>query len=297
MPLRDSSVRLRSVQRFEFFFFSYSDFSSMNPMLDLIPGKKGFTASKLAALLAGILFAGALAWLAVPCVTRLLAAVGPGFWITARASIAPSYLFVAVNLIIIAIWNLSEKRATNTGHRPEEESNTDPTPISLKSKDLASSLSASPSEFLKTPSNPTENDEECSPALRSESSCVTTESEEKSTATSRSSLVLSDPALTSVDPVAEEAPAAEDWGVNDSLDATWNAIMRKSGRGERSSLLQAHKPSKWPDPVSAAASGGDAMSMCNDEMDQRFEEFIQKNYDQIRLRNSQKANQRWLVGD
>ncbi|KAL0918418.1 hypothetical protein M5K25_010425 [Dendrobium thyrsiflorum] len=277
------------------------DIPPMNAMLDLlrIRGKKAFSTTKLAALVGGIFFAGTLAWFVVPCIFSLLASNISGLWNSVRSSTAPPYLFIAVNFIILTIWKLSENRALHTERFPEEESPFNTDIISVRSRDLVSSHAphllrkTSPEDFGKTPSIPAGNGmladsaaEETSPAPASESSCITTVSEEKSTASSSSSndLLLSEAALTVIGAEGKEEAAVDDRDGTDSLDATWNAITRKSGRWERSPppLTAAKQPVR----VSAAAAKGyNAFSEGNDAMNQRFDDFIKKNYDQIRLRN------------
>ncbi|KAI0510179.1 hypothetical protein KFK09_010779 [Dendrobium nobile] len=275
------------------------DIPPMNAMLDLlrIHGKKAFSTTKLAALVGGIFFAGILAWFVVPCVFSLLASNIPGLWNSVRSSTAPPYLFIAVNFIILTIWKLSENRALHTERLPEEESPFSPDIISVRSRDLVSSHAphllrkTTPEDFGKTPSISAGNGvtdsaaEETYPAPASESSCITTVFEEKSTASSSSSndLLLSEAALTAIGAEGKEKTAVDDRDGTDSLDATWNAITSKSGRWERSPPpLTA---TKQPVRVSAAAvKGYNAFSEGNDAMNQRFDDFIKKNYDQIRLR-------------
>ncbi|KAH0461629.1 hypothetical protein IEQ34_009204 [Dendrobium chrysotoxum] len=269
------------------------DIPPMNAMLDLLRIR-----GKLAALVGGIFFAGTFAWFVVPCVFSLLTSNIPRLWNSVRTSTAPPYLFIAVNFIILTIWKLSENRALHTERLPEEESPFKPDIISVRSRDLGSSHAShllrktSPEDFGKTPSIPAGNGmltdsaaEETSPAPASESSCITTVSEEKSTASSSSSydLLLSEAALTAIGAEGKEKTAVDDRDGTDSLDATWNAITSKSGRWERSPPpLTADKQ---PVRVSAAAvKGYNAFSEGNDAMNQRFDDFIKKNYDQIRLR-------------
>lgn len=271
----------------------------MNAMLDLlrIRGKKAFSTSKLAVLVAGILFAGTFAWFVVPCVITLLASTIPSLWASVRSATAPPYLFIAVNFIILTIWKLSENRALHTDRVPEEENPFNTDVISLRSRDLVSSQNPhlsrkiSPEDLSKTHSIPAGNakltdfvGEEPSPASASESSCMTTVSAEKSTASSSSNGVLvSKSSLTAIYPEGkEETTVLDKRDETDSLDATWNAITRKSGRWER---LQ---PPPSPQPLTAgkrtAIKDNNALSEGNDDINQRFDDFIKKNYDQIRLR-------------
>ncbi|KAH0460364.1 hypothetical protein IEQ34_011027 [Dendrobium chrysotoxum] len=227
----------------------------MNAMMDLLRIR-----GKLAALVGGIFFAGTLSWFVVPCVFSLLASNIPRLWNSVCSSTAPPYLFfIAVNFIILTIWKLSENRALHTERLPEEESPFKPDIISVRSRDLTS-----PEDFGKTPSIPAGNGmltdsatEETSPAPASESSCITKVSTEKSTASSSSSidLLLSEAALTAIGAEGKEKTAVDDRDGTDSLDATWNAITRKSGRWERSPPISATADSRQPAFSSVGGSG------------------------------------------
>ncbi|XP_020571003.1 uncharacterized protein LOC110018103 isoform X2 [Phalaenopsis equestris] len=269
------------------------DLPPVNAMLHLlrIPGKKLFSTTRLAVLLAGTLFAGTFAWFVVPCLFNLLASTISNLWVSVRSSTAPPYLFVAVNFIILTIWKLSENRVIHSDRMPEEENPFNSDVVSLRSQDLVSPLNpqvfrkTSMDDSRKTPSIPTENyiltdsaEEKPSPAPASESSCITTVSEEKSTASSSSDgLNLPDSGLTTTFPKGKEE-------IVDSLDATWNSITRKIGRWERSPsppLIAGKQTGRLSEMT---VSGDCALSEGKDDMNQLFEDFIKKNYDQFRLR-------------
>lgn len=274
-------------------------------MLDLlrIRGKKAFSTSKLAVLVAGVLFAGTFAWFMVTCVFSLLASTIPSLWTSVRSSTASPYLFIAVNFIILTIWKLSENRPLHSERLPEEESPFNHDVISLRSRDLVSfqnphlTRKTSLEDFCKPHLIPAGNvkltdsaGEEPSPGSASESSCITTVSEEKSTASSSSNgLLVPESTMTAIYPEGkEETTLVDERNETESLDDTWNAITSKSGRWERSKPPPSTQPlaaGEGSAQVSATVvTGNNALSAGNDEINKRFEDFIKKNYDQIRLR-------------
>ncbi|KAG0472913.1 hypothetical protein HPP92_014379 [Vanilla planifolia] len=282
----------------------------MNPILDLFCslGKKGFSTSKIGVVLVGIVSAACLVWFSAPWIVSLHGSTIPRLWSAVRSSAAPSYLFVAVNFIILTIWKLSENRTLHMDQCLEEESDSlsHPASISVKPRDLGSSLplpllrKPSPENSTsKSPSFSAANAEEPSLAVFSESSCVTKESEERSTASSAPTVLATlDSASSVLDTEEEEQAVVDDTGENDSLEATWNAIMQKSGPYGRPSLrtpaeLPAYSMRSVRLPTTARVS--DAFSEGHDEMNQLFENFIKKNHDQIRLQKPGEANHQWLV--
>jgi Domain of unknown function (DUF4408) len=113
----------------------------------------------------------------------------------------------------------------------------------------------------------------------SDESCLTEEkSEEKSTASSHLEMRRSEkPKLASeteivrrLEPEVEEPAVVEEGevDVDDSMDATWKAIMAKTPRPV------VPTPSRATEPESSIGA---------DEMNRRFEDFIKKSRDQIRL--------------
>lgn len=272
--------------------------SAMNAMLDLLrlPGKKGFSTTKFALLLAEILFAVIVAWFAIPFVFGFLGSAVPRLWVYVRSATAPPYLFLAINFIILTIWKLSENRSFYTDSLPEEDSNSNPGLFSLRSRDLGSAQAVQllqkslPEDCNKAHSIsagngllPDYTGEESSLAPAPESSCLTAESEEKSISSPPPpplGFSVPEPALAAMDPEREEVAMVDGRNEDDSLNATWNSIMRKSRR--------------FPAPPAVGKSTPrecNPSSECNDDINQRFDDFIKKNYDQIRLRKPGGLNQ------
>ncbi|KAK8960361.1 hypothetical protein KSP40_PGU021190 [Platanthera guangdongensis] len=262
------------------FLFS-SDIPLMNTMLDLLrgAGKKGLSRTKLAVLVAEILSAAAVVWFGIPFLLGFLSSASPRIWTHLRSSTAPRYLFLAVNFIIFTVWKLSVNRAIHADCLPEEEKNSNPPDLSsshtvrILQKISSEDRNEIPSIHDENATSPYYAGEELSPAPPSELSCVTTEHEEKPIAASSSSfssaVSLPQPALIPKNPDQTEETTVIDLDEEASLDATWSSIMRNS---RREAAPVAKTAGRVPPPEG------------NDEINQRFDEFIKKNYDQIRLR-------------
>ncbi|XP_072984465.1 uncharacterized protein [Typha latifolia] len=200
------------------------------------PDTTAISAAKLGLLAVAVVSVVSLAILAAPHLGDLIAAVIPPF----SSLISPAYLFITVHLIILAIWKLSDHKQRAPPPPPP------PPPRSSKH---------SPPEFL--PSRIPEGSGDPSP---SDTSCVTTESDERSTASSRADVRKSvKPPPESVEMVEEVEEEGQ------SMDATWNAIAEEAAVEE---------------------SAGE------DELTRRFEDFIRKNHDQIRLQREESEGRR-----
>ncbi|KAJ8465983.1 hypothetical protein OPV22_028535 [Ensete ventricosum] len=207
-------------------------------------------AAKITFCFIGILSFGAAARAAVPAAVEALASAVPGFWEFLRTWLAPPYLFIAVHFIILVIWKLSDQKQEHHQHREQwaaAELMAEPgNPAKVKSFEP---LHISPVPILRKPSPEMWRDEispsPTTPALRapdpgesstSDASCLTTESGEISTASSASVVKKSaEPESMSSLKVKkdedEAAAVATAAGIeNDSMEATWKAIMEKSSR-------------------------------------------------------------------
>ncbi|XP_008802991.1 uncharacterized protein LOC103716661 isoform X2 [Phoenix dactylifera] len=249
-------------------------------------------AAKFAFLLAGILSIAAFARIAVPYTAALIASALPNAWAALRTWLVPPYLFITVHLIIIVIWKLSDQKQPHSW--PADDKSPD-SPQPLKPKDFGASplpRKPSPEIWQEMSPDPPESDSatpasaeepgETSPP--SDVSCLTTDSDEQSAAASRLDVKKSiTPAPETVESVMEEesapAPGAE-IEENDSMDDTWNAIMSRS-RSSRSEAAAGRGM------IRAAPAAADP-----DEMNRRFEDFIKKKKDEIRLQRDESDQRR-----
>lgn len=170
---------------------------------------------------------------------------------------APPYLFLVVHVIIAVIWKLSDRKP------PQNPA----VPADAPPKDLPEPLSPD-----------------------SDESCITDdESGEKSPASVASVRVE----------VEEES------GEKDSMDDTWRAIvLKKAGTWERARRPEVEAEAEAAESAgerrimrksetfkeSSGATGSAAAA--DDEWNQRFDAFIKKNYDQIRLQTGGGAYRR-----
>ncbi|XP_064951457.1 uncharacterized protein LOC135605375 [Musa acuminata AAA Group] len=259
-------------------------------------------AAKIAFCFLGILSFGAAARAAIPAAAGALASAVPGFWEFLRSWLAPPYLFIAVHLIILVIWKLSDQKQEHHQHREQwaaAERMAEPeNPAKVKSFEP---LHISPVPILRKPSPEMWRDEISpsltTPAVRapdpgefstSDASCLTTESGEISTASSAFAVKKSvEPesmsSLTVKKDEDEAAAAATAAGTaNDSMEATWKAIMEKSPRAAEVPPPTASSGRGSRQPVAPPSSTG------QDELNRRCDDFIKKNYEQIRFLSSRR---------
>ncbi|KAG6508980.1 ESX-1 secretion-associated protein EspI-like [Zingiber officinale] len=89
-------------------------------------------------------------------------------------------------------------------------------------------------------------------------------------------------------PLDKEAESSEE---NDSMEATWKAIMEKTPRGGENPGPR--RPPPPPSPPTAAIRARLPSVTGRDELNRRFDDFIKKRHDQIRLQRHE-SNQRRL---
>ncbi|XP_020080036.1 uncharacterized protein LOC109703723 [Ananas comosus] len=166
------------------------------------------------------------------CTWGISGAVVPGTRGSARAWLVPPYLFITVHLIILVIWRLSDhKLHRDHSPPPAQEAAEEP---AAKPRDLA--RKPTPESWHEDPAPPPESSES--------SSCVTTESDEGSTASSR---VLG---------------------------------LKRSVKPSPGSVIRVEEEEEEEEEEAAATVGGD-------ELTRRFEDFIRRNHDQIRLQREE----------
>lgn len=243
----------------------------------------GFGTAIWAARLAGVVSVLLLARTAVPFSVVLLASGFPRLWSAIRCWLVPPYLFITVHLMIIIIWKLSEHKQ-HGDHRPEEEKSAPDAPLPASPTDLVrkpspeilhgiSPFIGDPAESeAKTPV-PFPKSGESMPEPSSDASCLTTESDENSTASSHHDIKKG----ITLTMTSTEAPTEEE--DDDTMDATWKAIMK----GGAARVVRFSAPEAEP-PEAVAAGGGlrrDPSEPGHEEWNRRFDAFIKKNYEQI----------------
>ncbi|XP_042451287.1 uncharacterized protein LOC122036136 [Zingiber officinale] len=230
-------------------------------------------AIKISFCFLGIVSFGAATRAAVPATAGALYSALPGLRASLRPWFSPPYLFVAVHFMILAIWKLSDRKQQR---QSERWSATEPGGDPIKIKSFVSAHSY-------------ELNQKCSPVIHcdeislssasaaissSESSssnisCLTLDSVESSTASSKKAIELDSKRCITEEEDRELVTALETAGIeNDSMEVAWKAITEKSSQA-----------SAWPAPAPAPPSSfaGD------DDLTQRFEDFIKKNHEQIRF--------------
>ncbi|KAJ0967062.1 hypothetical protein J5N97_023979 [Dioscorea zingiberensis] len=200
--------------------------SSAKSMADLLRGPKGtglpaaLWAARLAVVLAGAASAAALARTSIPYSLSLLSSSLPRAWSAFRSWLSPPYLFAAIHFIIIVIWKLSDQMHSRDIH-PHSDADPQSTklgdPVSRKpSVEIWNEIGMDPSESESRSPDPVEQEKS------SDESCVTEESECRSTV-----------------PTSVE---------NDTMDATWKAIMEATASPARPQL---RKSETWERPERA----------------------------------------------
>ncbi|URE21284.1 hypothetical protein MUK42_31074 [Musa troglodytarum] len=252
--------------------------------------EKAKRVSKIGFFLLGILSTGVAARLAVPQAASVLASALPRFWASLCSWLVPRYLFVVIHLIILVIWKLSNQKQQLREERP---------PVGVgdvKAKTLEPpSAAPPPGELLPESWHAVLPSPKTAPELAVGSGAGKLSdppTKEKPAASSSFGINTSTEPSRETSDVSEEleaaaAAASENTVDNDSMDATWKAIMKKSPSGgwEKPSGREPKPPEnvaiRWREP---SATG-------RDEQDRRFDDFIRKNYDQIRLQRHE-SNQR-----
>ncbi|CAD5174218.1 unnamed protein product [Musa acuminata subsp. malaccensis] len=254
--------------------------------------EKAIWVSKIGFFLLGILSTGVATRLAVPPAAGVLASALPRFWASLCSWLVPPYLFVVIHLIILVIWKLSDQKQQLREEKP-------PVRVGdVKAKTFVPPSAAPP------PGEPlAESWHEVLPSPKTAPELVVSSgagepsdppTEEKPAASSSFGINTSTEPSRETSDVSDEletaAAAASENAVDiDSMDATWKAIMKKSpSRGWEKPGGREPRPSekvaiRWREP---SATG-------RDELNRRFDDFIRKNYDQIRLQRHE-SNQRRL---
>ncbi|CAL9756204.1 unnamed protein product [Musa acuminata subsp. burmannicoides] len=227
--------------------------------------EKAIWVSKIGFFLLGILSTGVATRLAVPPAAGVLASALPRFWASLCSWLVPPYLFVVIHLIILVIWKLSDQKQQLQEEKP---------PVGVG--DVKAKTFTAPELVVGSGAGePSDPPTEEKPAASS-SFGINTRTEP-----SRETSDVSDELETAA------AAASENAVDIDSMDATWKAIMKKSpSRGWEKPGGREPRPSekvaiRWREP---SATG-------RDELNRRFDDFIRKNYDQIRLQRHE-SNQR-----
>lgn len=235
-------------------------------------------AIKISFCFLGILSFGA----AVPATAGALSSALPGLWASLRYLLAPPYLFIAVHFMILIIWKLSKQKQQEQQHEqcPAEEPGSDPKKIQPFDYSHSYELIRNPSPVIschEIPLSPSaaaiSSPGPAESTSSSDISCLTSDSVERPTATSAfevKKIAEPDSEKCIMEEEDEELAAAlATAGIeNNSMEMTWKAIMDKTSR-----------PSSSPPPAPPPSS-----SVGQDDLTQRFDDFIEKNYKQIRLR-------------
>ncbi|OVA04936.1 Protein of unknown function DUF761 [Macleaya cordata] len=226
---------------------------------------------KLAFLSIGIISTFLLLKLAIPYSFSLFISTLPRIWISFRSWLAPPYLYIVVNFIIISIaasssfqQKQSEKKSEEEERETEKEVERETEKPRRKQKQVDQRSSVSflgNDEFVSDSGEKSvvlvEKSVESLPDTRSDISCVT-ESDDSPVSRRKSSETYRRTDR-SVAPV-KQVSVTEKKNQNDSLDATWIAITEGRGRPPAKYLK---KSDTWnvpprvmePDPDEALVSG------------------------------------------
>lgn len=253
--------------------------------------EKAIWVSKIGFFLLGILSTGVATRLAVPPAAGVLASALPRFWASLCSWLVPPYLFVVIHLIILVIWKLSDQKQQLQEEKP---------PVGVgdvKAKTFVPPSAAPPSgeplaeswhEVMPSPKTAPElvvgsgAGEPSDPPTEEKPAASSSFGINTSTEPSRETSDVSDELETAA------AAASENAVDIDSMDASWKAIMKKSpSRGWEKPGGREPRPSekvaiRWREP---SATG-------RDELNRRFDDFIRKNYDQIRLQRHESNHRR-----
>ncbi|CAL9042341.1 unnamed protein product [Musa banksii] len=249
-------------------------------------------AAKIAFCVIGILSFCA----AVPVAAGALASAVPGFWGSLRSWLARPYLFIAVHFIILVIWKLSDQKQQQHQHHCEEwaveEHITDsgnPAKVESFNRSHTAPLLRKPTpEIWPSATKVGVPSVDPGESSTSEASCITTESSERSTASSafmakKSAEPESKSSITMMEEEDEAVAVATVAGMaNDSMEVTWKAIAKKSSRAAAVPPAAAKSSQHARQPEPPPPSTG------HDDLNRRFDDFIKKNHEQIRLLNSRR---------
>ncbi|XP_074590901.1 uncharacterized protein LOC141846759 [Curcuma longa] len=229
---------------------------------------KAIWASKILFFLLGILSA---VRLAVPPAAAALSSALPRLSASLCSCLAPPYLLVVINLIILLIWKLSDQR-----HHHGE-----PWHVEEKPLEVADVVKIKPSEPPPPPPPPSPPAVSLSP----DPTPLLPEPNETPDPDSGVSQLTDAHTTDDGDPLDKEAESSDE---NDSMEATWKAIMEKTPRGGGTpGKAEPRRP--LPSPATIRARLPSATG--REEWNQRFDDFIKKRHDQIRLQRHE-SNQR-----
>ncbi|XP_042450122.1 uncharacterized protein LOC122034833 [Zingiber officinale] len=245
-------------------------------------------AFKITFFFLGVLFVGAAARAAVPAAAGALASSLPGPRAAFLSWIRPPFLFIAVHFIILVIWKLSDQKQQREQWSAEEFG--DPEMVKSFDNSRSSNINRKPSTDIWSDEISQSPSPDLTESSQSDASCLTVDSVERSTASSVSSIKKSaEPESDRGATVEEEEDLAAALAIagveNDSMEATWKAIMDKPSRtaappSEAASPAPSRRDYRPLDPPPPPVG--------HDELTQRFDEFIKKNHQQIRFHTSRR---------
>ncbi|KAJ8459385.1 hypothetical protein OPV22_032311 [Ensete ventricosum] len=233
---------------------------------------------------------------AVPVAAGALASALPGFWESLRSWLGRPYLFIAVHFIILVIWKLSDQKQQQHQHHREEwvveehmtDSGSRAKVESFNHSHTAPLLRKPTLEIWPSATKVGVPSVDPGESSTSEASCITTESGERSTASSafmaeKSAEPESKSSIMVTEEEAEAVAAATVAGLaNASVEATWKAIAQKSSRTAAvpPAAAKSRQHARQPEPPPSSTG--------HDDLNRRFDDFIKKNHEQIRLLNSRR---------